>query len=326
VAKRRFEGVAGRFLAAAATTAASLLLTECALRAFAPAREVGAAFTQYDPYYGKRLKSSASLVRETPEFTMRFATNRLGFRGPERIGEPHDVLLFLGDSFTLGYGVNDGEEFPARIAEQLGGDPPALNAGIGDAGNGRWLLFLRRDAAPLAPRAVVLQVQENDFADNRRERLFALADGALTALPVPPPSFARRAQVWIDLVPGLAGSHLIGRVRLLVDRPAGAVGGGDGPAGPAADPLTLRLIDAALAECAERGWPALGLLADVRGERERAVAEAFDARGVPIVRIPTKSERPDLYFAVDGHWNAAGHAYAAQVVLAELRAIGVVPR
>jgi hypothetical protein len=39
--------------------------------------------------------------------------------------------------------------------------------------------------------------------------------------------------------------------------------------------------------------------------------------------VPGKRERPDLYFEVDGHWNSAGHAFAAERVLERLRAHGI---
>jgi len=36
----------------------------------------------------------------------------------------------------------------------------------------------------------------------------------------------------------------------------------------------------------------------------------------------TKSERPSLYCEVDGHWNAAGHAFVARMLMEHLGAHG----
>src|SRR6516164_6525617 len=92
----------------AGSLAVSLCAAEVALRFFFPSREIGPSFTVYDPYYGKRNKANASIPRPGLEFTMRFTTNSLGFRGPEPDEFPIHPILFLGDSFTMGFGVNDG--------------------------------------------------------------------------------------------------------------------------------------------------------------------------------------------------------------------------
>src|SRR6185295_7928209 len=98
---------------------ASLGLAEVVVQAFVPVRDVGPSFTVYDPVLGKRLKASFSAERITPEFRMRLSTNSLGFRGPEPKAISSGPILFLGDSFTMGYGVRDGEEYPARVATEL---------------------------------------------------------------------------------------------------------------------------------------------------------------------------------------------------------------
>ena len=87
-------------------------VSELFVRNFISVRDVGPSFTTYDPVYGTTLKKSFSAQRITPEFTMRFTTNSDGFRGPELGNLSSRSILFLGDSFTMGYGVNDGEEFP----------------------------------------------------------------------------------------------------------------------------------------------------------------------------------------------------------------------
>ena len=100
-------------------TAVALCAAELAVRRFVTVRSVGPAVTVYSPIYGVRLRSNFSGVQITPEFRMRITTNSLGFRGPEPDGPLRNVLLYLGDSFTVGYGVNDGEEFPALVAARL---------------------------------------------------------------------------------------------------------------------------------------------------------------------------------------------------------------
>ena len=40
---------------------------------------------------------------------------------------------------------------------------------------------------------------------------------------------------------------------------------------------------------------------------------------------PDKTERPEFYFKVDGHWNAAGHAFVARGVFEQLLALNLIP-
>ena len=118
-----------------------LVATEGVLRVCGLVREVGPALIRYDPVYGKRQRENVQATRTSPEFRIRYSVNSLGYRGSEPEKFPERPIVFLGDSFTEGYGVSDGEEFPERIRRALverhgRGAPPVVNAGIGNAGNG----------------------------------------------------------------------------------------------------------------------------------------------------------------------------------------------
>ena len=302
----------------------ALLIAEIAVRGFVTVRNVGPSFTIYDPVFGKRLKADFSTTRVTPEFTMRLTTNSLGFRGPEPPAPPRGAILFLGDSFTMGYGVDDEEEFPALVRQAVAPQGvPVVNAGIGDNGNGRWLKFLEREAPRYAPRLVVLQVTGNDFYDNHDEGLFELSPGGeLVELAVPAPGTKRRIQRVIELVPGVAYLHLVGLMRQ-IRMPAGVRSSPREPSDPESirqarlvlASLTHRLIEEALSTCAEQGWPTLVVLTDLEDEWRRPLEELLVVRGVPFFSAPRKIERPELYYDVDGHWRPAGHAYMAEKLL-----------
>lgn len=307
-----------------------LVLVEGALRAFVPLRDVGPSFTTFDPELGKRLKRSFSTTRITPEFTMRFSTNALGFRGPEVQGEvqgeiegktPTRPILFLGDSFTMGYGVDDGEEFPALIRQALAGrgvEVPVVNAGIGDSGNGRWLKLLRLHGHDHDPRLVVLQLMANDFGDNAREGLFALTEtDELRALPLRP-GRSRAVQQAIEAVPGLDHLHLIGLARQV--KAAMGQRADDDPAAEAerarkAERLTYRLLEEVLSLAQDEGWPLVALSVEIADARLAEIERIFARFQVPLLTMPGKQARPELYYAVDGHWNARGHAEAAVRIL-----------
>ncbi len=104
IRKKIFFGIVSVFLG----LILALIISEVFIRLFITVRNVGPSFTVYDSVYGKRLKKDFSTTRITPEFKMKFTTNSLGFRGPEINFPVNSSIIFLGDSFSMGYGVNDG--------------------------------------------------------------------------------------------------------------------------------------------------------------------------------------------------------------------------
>ena len=311
------------------TLAVCIALLEGAVRLFLPVRNVGPSFTMYDPVYGKRLKPNFEADRFTPEFEMHLATNSLGFRGGEPIGRIDHPILFFGDSFTMGYGVTDGDEFPAIVGEHLLNSEieepvQVVNVGMGDNGNGRPLKFLRDEAVDLKPRLIVLQLAENDFYDNIKERLFKLNDAGdgLVELDVGLPGKAQRAQAWIEAIPGAQYSYLVGFAREAVSAVM-ALGapkrtGSTSKEAEERDRLTYRLVQELLSSAEEMSWPSVVLTVGLSDHRLRALRDLSDRYDVDLINVPSKQQRSDLYYAVDGHWNAAGHAFVADLILSWL--------
>ncbi len=115
------------------------------------------------------------------DFTL--ATDELGLRSAARGGRPPAVLdgrpraavHCIGDSFTLGWGVEAGSSYPALLQERLGAGYLVLNEGV----DGIGLLAAReryRVAALAYPPAWVLylfianDVAEDAEAERQRER------------------------------------------------------------------------------------------------------------------------------------------------------------
>lgn len=300
----------------------ALLMAEGVLRMTSLVRNVGPSFSEFDPVYGKRLRRNFSATRITPEFTMRISTNSLGFRGAEPKGPLTGGLLFIGDSYTEGYGVNDDEAYPALIAARRP-NVPVINAGIGNTGNGRWLRFLDREAPALKPRAVVFQMTGNDFGDNLREHLYRLDPNTakLTAFDPAPPGPLEFGKRLIEKVPGLSYSYLLAvTYQVALDyssRSAPPPAQGDGK-GTNADALTLALIEQALTQAKTAGYQVFFLLVEVPPPQRELVEALLKRSHIPYLAVPTKQERPDLYYTVDAHWNAAGHRYVADALLARL--------
>lgn len=308
----------------------ALGLAEVLARSFVSVRDVGPGFTVNDPVLGKRHKANFSTTRKSSEFTWTFSTNSHGFRGAEPFAAAAGSVLFLGDSFTMGFGVSDGEEYPAlvgrRLKERVGRIINVVNAGMGGSGNGAWIRLLREEADRYRPSLVVFQFMANDFADNLRDRYFELTPlGELRELPVIQ-SRAKEMERYLDAIPWLSQSYLYALLREVVvarrpgaeARESDALAARKDAATRYSEALTERLIAEALAICRARGYAALALLVGLEGERLQRVSGWFEANGSPVLAVPTKIERPELYFRFDGHWNADGHRYVADAIIARL--------
>src|SRR5262245_16119408 len=113
-----------RLLRRALLVACALLLLlpiagEVLVRLFADVHDIGPILSSFDPEYGKVPKRSFHATRRTPEFVMSFSTNSLGCRGaePPPASPGAKDLLCVGDSYCMGFGVNDGEEYPALVMQ-----------------------------------------------------------------------------------------------------------------------------------------------------------------------------------------------------------------
>lgn len=75
--------------------------------------------------------------------------------------------------------------------------------------------------------------------------------------------------------------------------------------------------------CSENRWTAIVIFVGLEGRRLETMRQTVSNFNVRIVNIPTFVERPDLYYAIDQHWNPKGHAVVAQQVLDALPASGI---
>jgi hypothetical protein len=173
--KRRAKLLALLLLAALAVLAAA----EVAVRAFRPQPAFYASPGLYvaDPRIGHRMRPGLrGVVGNWSEFTTRVRINSLGIRGPEAGPRRPGVrrLLVLGDSFTFGTGVEEGEAFPARIAAALsraGTPTEAINAGIGGYGVPDEVAWFEHYGIGLHPDLIVLGIfTGNDLQDAAPDR------------------------------------------------------------------------------------------------------------------------------------------------------------
>jgi lysophospholipase L1-like esterase len=99
--------------------------------------------------------------------------NSLGFRGPE-VASPKPPgrfrIVVIGDSLTLGWGVDDNDTYSARFEQLLherfpGQDLDVINLGVGGYNTRQEITLLTRNVSRLQPDLVLVGFYSNDVSD-----------------------------------------------------------------------------------------------------------------------------------------------------------------
>ena len=119
----------------------------------------------FDPVLGWRNAPSLRL----PDLT----TNADGWRASHEFvrAKPAGVrrLVFVGDSYTFGFGLRDAESFAALAQERLGPAWEVLNFAVPGYGTDQQLLSYERVAREYEPDAVVLGFFLRDYSRNLQD-------------------------------------------------------------------------------------------------------------------------------------------------------------
>ncbi len=83
------------------------------------------------------------------------------FRRVANLAAPGDMVVFLGDSITRGYGLQEEEAFPSLVAAMLG--VPHVNAGVSGDTTAAALARIERDVLVHRPRITLVELGGNDF-------------------------------------------------------------------------------------------------------------------------------------------------------------------
>lgn len=134
-------------------------------------------FRQSHPVYGHGLKpGSGGINEEKREFRVAYRINSLGLRDREYPPDPPAGavrLLFMGDSFTEGFGVELDDTFVKGIERRLNASPPrpggryeAVNMGVASFSPLLEYLFLRELLPRLRGHLLLLSLDPTDFSDD----------------------------------------------------------------------------------------------------------------------------------------------------------------
>ena len=92
-------------------------------------------------------------------------------------------ILVLGDSYTIGYEVDQEEAYPAILESYLrrnGFDVQVLNAGMSGSSTAEELVFLEQEGVRYHPDIVIVGFSANDLQDNIKSGLYGMEAEELT--------------------------------------------------------------------------------------------------------------------------------------------------
>ncbi len=288
----------------------------------------------WDATLGWELLPGAQGRLESPEFDVAIRVNAHGERSDAEIPFERTPgkrrLLVIGDSFSFGHGVEAAQGAGRLRLESLLPASEVVNLAVTGYGTDQQVLRLEKRGLAYQPDVVILGLFEgNVFRNVKREQMgypkprFALRGGRLELEGVPLPRLGE-GETYAAAMPAsrlwaFAGERAVELFRHL----------GFGESWP----LTGAILDRFAADCRQAGAEprvvlipkdravdAPGWRGDIHRRTLRKIAELAAGRGIatldltPLLAAALEKDGQPLYFPVDGHWNAAGHAVAAQAI------------
>ncbi|MDH3519487.1 MAG: SGNH/GDSL hydrolase family protein [Myxococcales bacterium] len=295
-----------------------------------PKRSHNNLFTEHDSRLGWKLRRGLTAQRRTDEFTATESIDLHGFRTAEiPFEKPAGTqrIVFLGDSHTEAYTVNDAETYTALIAARLAAERPlqVVSLGVGGYSTDQELLAYLHHGRRYAPDLVVLQFCTNDVPYNvlgeywrGRKPVFERYGAVLMLTGVPVPNLRdtglfgagllRRAPLSLFLEAALRQLAIKRDVEEKVDpEEAWRV-----------TELLLRDLNRIVASDGAR---LVVFLVDRDPDAEARLRRALAAYEIPFLETAgAYTEDFDSYW-VAGHWNQKGQRAIAEVLVPALRAL-----
>jgi len=118
--------------------------------------------SRYLPF---ELKANSSTRFRMLEFDTMVRTNSFGMRDDE-VDWNKQRILCLGDSFTFGNGVENGETFCALLERLFNKRYDFVNVGFADGYSpDAYALWLLKNREQLNPRVILASLYQNDYSD-----------------------------------------------------------------------------------------------------------------------------------------------------------------
>ncbi|MDN5205405.1 SGNH/GDSL hydrolase family protein [Fulvivirgaceae bacterium BMA10] len=135
----------------------------------------------FSEQYGSLLFPNTTMTHKRPgNWTYKYHVNHYRYRGePVPISNTYDKtnIIVLGDSYTFGNGVQNGEEFAAVMGNNLKETHNVINLGVGGWGITQQIRRFYEFGQLYKPEIVVLQFCSNDLKDNFKNRVTLIENG-----------------------------------------------------------------------------------------------------------------------------------------------------
>ena len=317
----------------------ALCVVELGLRLAAPCEFIQSV--ERDPVLGWRGRPNVACTYRHPLSGVAFPIeqNERGFRDrAHELTKPEGFVraLFVGDSFTWGWGVSEESIYTRVLERALAGRAPpveVMNAGVPGYNTVQSLLYLRTEGFRYSPDVVVYQASDNDITGNRPPvpggvwlypYARAAGDGASTVEGTPLPDLG--CVGWLKYH-AARHSRLGYLLRSRVDcwrqlRARAAAGRVACETRPASRPFGMfaGLIRAMGDDCAEHGASFVALLDFPISESERELLRSV-CGGIEVLTIESylrsreEMSGEDAFIPGDGHWTERGHAWVAECLV-----------
>jgi len=163
----------------------SMMLGELCLRVFRPAPIIPRYVT--DAPYGIRMNyPNINIWHTTPDYKINIRANSRGIRADREINYTKPTgkkrILALGDSFTMGFGVDLEDLYLTKLEERLnkkGYNVEVINFGIGGFSTAEELIYLQSEGFKYNYDLLILAFSQNDLRDNKLSDLYSVTDNKL---------------------------------------------------------------------------------------------------------------------------------------------------
>ncbi len=136
---------------------------------------------EFSSEYGSLLPRNQIMTQGKPgHYKFSYQINQYRYRGeqiPVSNTYENSNIVVLGDSYTFGHGVDDGEEYPAVLSKAIGSEYNVINLGVGGWGLTQQIRRYYELGQLYAPEVVILMFCSNDPGDNMRNRVTIIDSG-----------------------------------------------------------------------------------------------------------------------------------------------------